>query len=85
MDETFTGRVSTVRCVKLNAEPNAGVGTAKADVGEVRVLGARGAEDVGVDQPGNAGVKDPGVAVGEGIVEKLGSACRLAGCSSLSC
>ena len=56
-----------------------------ADVEEVRVLGTRGADEVGVNQPENAGEKDPGVAVGEGIVEELASACRLAGGPSPNC
>ena len=41
--------------------------------------------DVGVDQPGNAGVKDPGVAEGDGSADELDLAGKLVGCSSVPC
>ena len=66
----LVGGVTATPRVKLNADPNEGVGTVNADVVVERVPETCGSEGDGVDQPGTAGEREPGIVEGDGSINE---------------
>ena len=81
----LVGGVMATPRVKLNADPNEGVGTVNADVVVARMLETCGNEGDGVDQPGTAGEKEPGIVEGDGSIDEVALTGRLAGSSATGC